>query len=355
MKIAKATKRYDAWLAKRLRILPRDLAKKHELMASAPFPFLRATFYRWAQRITEVVPDVARAPAVLGVGDLHVENFGTWRDAEGRLVWGINDFDETAVLPFTNDLVRLMTSSLLALSASRPRLSARATAEALLDGYRECLAAGGAPMVLAEQHRTLRMMATFRLHDVDSYWAKLDRLPTLRARVPAEPARILRRALPSPKIPCRMVHRVAGLGSLGRERYLAIGDYQGGRVAREVKALAPSAWCWAHGARSSAIAYGRILRKAVRCADPFVRLDGRWIVRRLAPDCSRIEVGSLPRERDEERLVRAMGWETANVHLGSAAAATLGGALRALSRRWLVDAGEAMLADVERDWKEWRR
>ena len=30
----------------------------------------------------------------LSVGDLHVENFGTWRDSEGRLIWGINDFDE---------------------------------------------------------------------------------------------------------------------------------------------------------------------------------------------------------------------------------------------------------------------
>ena len=35
-----------------------------------------------------------RRPAVLAVGDLHTENFGTWRDAEGRLIWGINDFDE---------------------------------------------------------------------------------------------------------------------------------------------------------------------------------------------------------------------------------------------------------------------
>jgi uncharacterized protein (DUF2252 family) len=46
----------------------------------------------------EVCPDLAKAPKVLAVGDLHVENFGTWRDVEGRLVWGINDFDEAAAL-----------------------------------------------------------------------------------------------------------------------------------------------------------------------------------------------------------------------------------------------------------------
>src|SRR5260370_32652719 len=47
---------------------------------------------------------------VLAVGDLHVENFGTWRDAEGRLTWGVNDFDEAYPLPYTIDLARLATS-----------------------------------------------------------------------------------------------------------------------------------------------------------------------------------------------------------------------------------------------------
>jgi uncharacterized protein DUF2252 len=37
--------------------------------------------------------EVARAPQVLAVGDLHVGCFGTWRDREGRLCWGIDDFD----------------------------------------------------------------------------------------------------------------------------------------------------------------------------------------------------------------------------------------------------------------------
>ena len=40
------------------------------------------------------------------MGDLHVENFGTWLDSRERLVWGMNDFDEACELPFTSDLVR---------------------------------------------------------------------------------------------------------------------------------------------------------------------------------------------------------------------------------------------------------
>jgi uncharacterized protein (DUF2252 family) len=68
-------------------------------MASATFPFFRATFYRWAQRWPELCPGLTGAPEVLGVADLHVENYGTWRDVEGRLVWGINDFAKPLTSP----------------------------------------------------------------------------------------------------------------------------------------------------------------------------------------------------------------------------------------------------------------
>src|SRR6266849_4235763 len=74
-------------------------------MASSEFAFLRATFYRWARLFTKHCGEVCDGPKVLGVGDLHIENFGTWRDAEGRLSWGVNDFDEACLLPYTNDLV----------------------------------------------------------------------------------------------------------------------------------------------------------------------------------------------------------------------------------------------------------
>ena len=112
MNIRKATEKYESWLARHLRIIEPDLQFKHEQMRTAPFPFLRATFYRWAQTWAEVCGDAARAPRVLAVGDLHVENFGTWRDIEGRLIWGINDFDEVWRFPYTIDLIRLATSAL---------------------------------------------------------------------------------------------------------------------------------------------------------------------------------------------------------------------------------------------------
>src|SRR5256886_3236821 len=102
-----ATTRYEAWLAERIPLVKPDLELKHHAMSAGIFPFLRATFYRWAARWRALVGDVAAAPTVLAVGDLHAENFGTWRDAEGRVVWGVNHFDEAWPVPYTNDPGRL--------------------------------------------------------------------------------------------------------------------------------------------------------------------------------------------------------------------------------------------------------
>ena len=148
-----------------------------------------------------------------------------------------------------------------------------------------------------------------------------------------------------------MSHRVAGLGSLGRERYVALAEWHGGSVAREAKALAPSACVWAEREGNAPILYQEILDCAVRCKDPFVRLQKRWILRRLAPDCSRIELSALPKERDEMRLLHSMGWETANVHLGSAKPAILLKDLHERPAGWLFQCArkmeKAVLADFE--------
>src|SRR6185436_14773095 len=110
-KIHEWTAAYEKWLATQAPfVVAADVEKKHDAMDSSPFVFLRATFYAWARLWPAALPDLAEAPEVVSVGDLHLENFGTWRDTEGRLAWGINDFDEASVLPYTNDLVRLATS-----------------------------------------------------------------------------------------------------------------------------------------------------------------------------------------------------------------------------------------------------
>jgi hypothetical protein len=350
MKIAKATERYEAWLARHLQLIPKDLELKHEQMRSAVFPFLRATYYRWAQIWAEVCGRVAKAPKVLAVGDLHVENFGTWRDIEGRLIWGINDFDETWPLPYTNDLIRLATSALLA----EMGCEGKEGVTAILEGYLETLEAGGRPFALAEHHPGLREMATHRLHEPETYWEKLHALSDVGEGPPPDAFKAIARLMPERGLEWRVVHRIAGLGSLGRERYVAIAEWGGGSIAREAKALAPSACVWAaRGKGSAPIRYQEILDRAVRCRDPFVHVHGNWIVRRLAPDCSRIELSALPEKRDEIRLLHAMGMETANVHLGSRKARSLAKDLKSCPRGWLYETAREMEKAVRADWKEW--
>src|SRR5206468_11288867 len=102
--IVRATRDYQAWLASQVRVVRPGLQAKHKLMAEDGFSFLRATFYRWAQLFPALFPNLARAPKDLGVGALHVDNYGTLSDAEGRLFWSINVFDEACLLHYTNEL-----------------------------------------------------------------------------------------------------------------------------------------------------------------------------------------------------------------------------------------------------------
>jgi hypothetical protein len=356
VKISKATKRYENWLGKQVPIVKSDLDLKHKLMAEDSFSFLRGSFYRWAQVWNQICPDLAEAPEILAVGDLHVENFGTWRDSEGRLVWGINDFDEAHPMPYTSDLIRLAVSADLAVKAGHLKITNTGICKAIVDGYCDCLRLGGRPFVLEERHSWLRGIALGELRNPARFWAKMDKLPSVRD-VPKSARRALKSLLPEKGIDFRVAHRVAGVGSLGHERFVAIADWSGGKIAREAKALVPSACVWAYARTSSMkILYEEILGKAYRALDPLVLTQGRWLVRRLAPDCSRIELTDLPEKVNEKRLLESMGFETANIHLGSRAAVK--GVRRDISRRksgWLEEATKLMLDSVLKDYEDWRR
>jgi uncharacterized protein (DUF2252 family) len=354
--ILKSTRRYESWLGLHTPIVKADLKLKHQHMEEAAFPFLRATFYRWVQVWPEVCPELAKAPHVLGVGDLHVENFGTWRDVEGRLVWGVNDFDEAAMVPYSIDLVRLATSALLAIESGHLSLKARDACDVILDGYRKSLAQHGLPFVLEEEHRWLRQIALSELRDPVPFWKKMESLPRVKREIPASAQDALEHLLPERGLDYRVARRVAGLGSLGRTRLVALADCNGSKVAREAKALVPSSVYWAHGTDQPELLYQVIINRAVRSPDPFVQMRGRWIVRRLSPHCSRIELSVLPKGRDELRLLFAMGWETANIHLGSRfAVKSVRQHLDGLKVGWLSASAKNMAQAVTRDWRAWKK
>jgi hypothetical protein len=167
---------------------------------------------------------------------------------------------------------------------------------------------------------------------------------------------MLKQAMPERGLAFRVAHRRAGLGSRGRERFTAIADWRGGKIAREAKALLPSACAWAAGLSNNEIYYSRILSTAVRTPDPFLVVNDGWVLRRLSPYCSRIELSELPRGHDEEKLLRAMGRELANVHFGTRrAVAAVRRDLPQRKPKWLRQAAEVMVEATLKDWKQWQK
>ena len=164
MNITAATESYETWLGRRIPVVASQLRAKHALMRQDPFAFLRGTFYRWAQLWPQVDRALRRAPTVLAVGDLHVDSFGTWRDIEGRLAWGVDDFDDAYPLPYTNDLVRLATSLKIATDAGLATIGLGAGCDAILERYTITLRQEG-ERVLAHE-RVLR--AELRCDDGDA-------------------------------------------------------------------------------------------------------------------------------------------------------------------------------------------
>jgi uncharacterized protein (DUF2252 family) len=122
---------------------PRAFRRKFRKMAASPFAFYRGSaplFYADVARLDDPWAD-ERTSRVWIQGDLHAENFGTYMDAAGILVFDVNDFDEAYVGHFTWDLRRMAAS--LALIGFAKALSDEAIermiatyAEAYLDRVR---------------------------------------------------------------------------------------------------------------------------------------------------------------------------------------------------------------------------
>ena len=158
MNIHAATRSYERWMHACGLIVESHLRPKHTKMREDPFQFFRGSYYRWAQMWSEVCAECANTPRVLSAGDLHVDSYGTWRDAEGRLCWGVDDFDEAFPLPYTNDLVRLTASVKVARSLGLLSVKTKDAGEIVLDGYAQGLKNGGCPMVLAESETALEKL-----------------------------------------------------------------------------------------------------------------------------------------------------------------------------------------------------
>jgi uncharacterized protein (DUF2252 family) len=87
--------------------------KKYSKLADDAFSFFRGTCHLFCHDLPSNLTD-RLAPNVWICGDLHLENFGTYKGDDRQIYFGINDFDESTLAPCTWDLARLSTSIFLA-------------------------------------------------------------------------------------------------------------------------------------------------------------------------------------------------------------------------------------------------
>ena len=113
--------------------LPALIKLKYQLMAASPFGYFRGAVPVMAADLA-VLPNTGLVSQLCG--DAHVRNLGAFAAPDGRLVFDINDFDETIRGPFEWDLKRMAASLVLAGRASGHKESAsRETVEKFAARY----------------------------------------------------------------------------------------------------------------------------------------------------------------------------------------------------------------------------
>ena len=121
---------------------PERLALKYAKMALNPFGFLRGACHLFYDNLPDS-PLFLEAPLAWCCGDLHFENFGSYKGDNRLVYFDINDYDEAALAPCTWDVVRLLTSIQCATDALHAsHAETLAVSQSCLDGYRNALLAG---------------------------------------------------------------------------------------------------------------------------------------------------------------------------------------------------------------------
>ncbi|MDQ1450973.1 MAG: hypothetical protein QOK38_839 [Acidobacteriaceae bacterium] len=298
------------------------VALKYERMLASPFGFFRGA-------VPVMAADLATLPntGILSqiCGDAHVRNLGAYAAPDGRLVFDINDFDETCAAPFEWDLKRMATSLVLAGRENGHKSSACGEAVFILaQSYRRLAASLARTPVMelaryqvhrlervtpvsealrkAERETPLGTLGRFteeskpkEINPDKSGYARrrfkdepplLTRLPLAQARaVLASFAAYRNSLLPERRhfldqyVPVDVVFKVVGTGSVGLRDYLVYLEGNGANdplflQIKEEPGSAYAPYLAAHGAARAATHQGQRVAEGQRAmqwqSDPFL-------------------------------------------------------------------------------------
>ncbi len=227
---------------------PQRLALKYANLRASPSLFLRGTCHLFYARLPKA-KILAASPAVWISGDLHFENFGSYKGANRLVYFDINDFDEAVLAPASWELVRLLASILVARQALHlKRADANRQCEAVIDSYAQALVSGKACWIDRESadgpvHQLLAgLRERKRPEFLDRRTKRSGRLRTIRCdgehALEATDAQkrhvtdLIQKSAAGVERPeffkvLDVARRIAGTGSLGLERYVVLVEGNG--------------------------------------------------------------------------------------------------------------------------------
>jgi uncharacterized protein (DUF2252 family) len=319
---------------------PERLAMKYKKMRASPFMFLRGTCHLFYARLPNE-PLFRRAPRVWSCGDLHLENFGSYKGDNRLVYFDINDFDEAALAPATWDLVRLLSSVLVAadtlhatqaqalrlcktftqayidaLTSGKARWVERETAEGLVGQLLESLKARSRVEFLdrrtdcKRRHRTIRCDGRHALSVSERQRA--DATDLINEFASEQPHCAFFKVL-------NVARRIAGTGSLGVERYAVLVEGKGspdGNYLLDLKQALPSSLQpgatgqppWPSQAHRVVALQRRMQAASMAFLHPILKEERSYILRGLQPSEDRVTLDASNSELAQiEGVLQEMG------------------------------------------------
>ena len=350
------------------------LQLKFQKMRVDVISFLRGTCHLFYNRLAEVKL-IKSASVVWVCGDLHLENFGSYKGNNRLAYFDVNDFDEAALAPASWDLVRILTSVVVGADSLSIHLpEAKKLCSVFLNSYSSALAHGKAYWIEVETARGVirdllsslqsRKRASFiRSRTVIKGQAralKIDGKKTLavtaaQRKTVLEFMQCFAKTQPQPKFfkVLDVARRIAGTGSLGVQRYVILIEGKGSTgghylldlkqastscVAPHFKALQP---VWRSEAHRVAEVQRRMQAMPLAMLQP-VKFNGSpFVLRELQPAENRITFNCAHQSIEEMKtVIEEMGKMLAWAQLRSA------------GRNGSASADELIRFGQRKKWKE---
>ena len=374
---------------------PERLAMKYSKMRQSPFVFLRGACHLFYDNLPDV--DIFRnAPVSWCCGDMHFENFGSYK-GENRLVYfDVNDFEEAALAPVTWDLARLLVSILCGADAlNATEEEAKEAAKSCLDAYKGALLNGKPLWVERDTSNGLvkdllgDLQNRLRSDFLDRRTKKYGNLRMLKVDgVKALPASAEQKGMvvefmgkfaqtqPSPEFyrVIDVARRIAGTGSLGVDRYVVLVEGKGSPDSNyllDIKEAKPSALYprlsgfglkqpqWESEARR-VVSVQKRMQAVDHAFLHAVQMDGKsCILKALQPSEDRVAIGEWGRKLDRlKAVVSTMGRVLAWDHLRSSGRSGASNAdelvefAATLREEEMLDAAQSMTQTTRSQWQE---